>query len=606
MRAPRRARLNGFIAMDDASDAVYYDYLRVSTDDQEKDGMSLPTQGDETLAYGDRHPDWTYGGRYQDVESGTRRERGDYQRLLARVRADRASGRAVRTVIAKQSRLGRDIEELARVWKDLVVALGVQIHSTRDGGHINDIQRFLFAGLMDHLFIETLRENVGASLDRFARLGWAKPGPARWGYQFVAASAEQRLQGSPKVVLVPHPKEHAYVRELFRRRAEGWSYQRLTDWAQGLPAEARGERRLTLSGIRNALGCRTYLARCSGPERDPLDTPVGRWEPLCDDATWRVIRGSDAVRENDVPVALRSEYALTHYLFCACGSRMCGFVRGGHVRRRPGRQPYVEPLKRGYLCASRMEGADARAARSEKCHRTIQADLIEELVFRIIGTRLSVLATPDIARAARAESRELEQQAQARGPERRLAHRREQRTKLVEQRARLTISRSEGEISREEYAEAKAVLTDDIERMSAEIADLEPLVGQTSRAVSERAAIDVLLDQATFWEQVAREGTTDDRRELLRLLVERVRPERIRPGEYRAGISFTRLGEHLLQVTSGLLLAAGRVEAVQWSRLHYSLSTGPDDAAADPSSPPASTIQSGVSRPLGGRSARAS
>jgi len=577
MRRPRR---NAHAALDDATDVVWYGYLRVSSDDQERDNMSLPTQDDEIMGYGDRQPTWTYGGKFQDTETGSNPGRDDYQRLLAVVRADRAAGRAVRIVVAKQGRLGRDIEELARVWRTLVVGLGVQIHSTRDGGHIRDIQQFLFAGLMDHLFLENLSQTVGASLDRFARLGWAKPGPARWGYQFVPASGEQRLQGSPKVVLVPHPKEHQYVRDLFSKRAEGWSYQKLTDWAQGLPAEARGGRALTLAGIRNALGCRTYLARCTSPHRDPLEAPVGRWEPLCDDDTWRAIHGAGGGRQNVVPLGQRSEYALTHYLFCECGARMSGLIRGGHVRRRPGRRPYTEPVRRGYMCASRMEGAEARAARGgATCHRTIQADLIEDLVFRVLHGRLSVLMEPDIARAARAESREIEERASARGPERRLVLRRADLAGFEEQKGRLVLSFTNGVIDRDDLATGKRVIDDDIARVAAEIAELERLCGRKGREAADRAAIDILLGQATFWEQVAREGTTDDRRELLRLLVERVRPVRVRPGQYEAGLTFTALGEHLLQVTSGLLLAAGRGEEVQWSRLHYALSAGPDDTA---------------------------
>lgn len=575
------------VPTNDGPNAVSFRYERVSSDDQEKDGMSLPVQDEETLAYEERHPTWTPRGVFKDVETGANPTRGDYQRMLAQVRAERAAGREVRIIVVKQSRFGRDIEELARAWKELVVKLGVQIHSTRDGGHLVNETMFLFTGVMDHTLLRTIGENVGKSLDRFRRLGWHKPGPVRWGYEARERTPEQKLDGAPAQVIVPHPKEAEYVRDLFKRRAEGWSYQALTDWAQGLPSEARGARQLTLAGIRNALHSRTYIARCSGDESDPLDAPMGRWEPLCDDETWRAIHPRAGARENVVPIAMKSRYVLTHYIYCVCGARMCGLVKGGHIRRRPGRREYVEPIKRTYMCTSRMEGADARLAReargepSVRCHRSVMADMIEGQVFRLLELWLAPLARPGAAYQARRESRDLEQKRTARAPERRLAQRREERAELSDRRSRLTISLTMREIGRAEHAEAKAYLDREIGGRDAEIAELERRVGRQLRDDEERVQIDILLNQATFWCDVIRDGTVDDRREVLRLLVERLVPERVGPGGYRAGLRFTPLGEHLLQVSSSLLVVAGRGEEVQWSSLHYTLSARPDDGTTD-------------------------
>jgi hypothetical protein len=128
--------------------------------------------------------------------------------------------------------------------------------------------------------------------------------------------------------------------------------------------------------------------------------------------------------------------------------------------------------------------------------------------------------------------------------------------------------------------QAKAYLDAEVDRLDAEIADLEGQVVRRRGVDDERAQIDVLLDQATFWISVIRTGTVDDRREILRLLVDRLQPERVQPGEYRAGLRFTPLGEHLLQVSSALLVEAGRYEEVYSSRMHYTSSYRPDSDAA--------------------------
>ena len=112
-------------------------YARVSSDDQEKDGLSLPAQDKETLAYVAARETWAFGGAFVDVQTSSVVNRADYQRMLAAARATSASGKRVAIVVVKQTRFGRDIEELARAWKELG-HLDAELHATRDGGLIAD------------------------------------------------------------------------------------------------------------------------------------------------------------------------------------------------------------------------------------------------------------------------------------------------------------------------------------------------------------------------------------------------------------------------------------------------------------------------------------
>src|SRR4051812_30157452 len=110
-------------------------YTRVSTDEQAdadtlaglgreakktgRNGLSLATQLNEVRRYIAYRDGWVIQGEYTDVLSGKRDDRPGYQALLAEAKALRSQGRPVVIVVAALDRLGRDIHERVRVWKDL-------------------------------------------------------------------------------------------------------------------------------------------------------------------------------------------------------------------------------------------------------------------------------------------------------------------------------------------------------------------------------------------------------------------------------------------------------------------------------------------------------
>lgn len=570
MSAPAR---NGLVPLTD--ETTFYTYLRVSSDDQEKDGMSLPVQDDETLGYGAKQPGWVYGGSFRDVETGANPHRRDYERLLATVRADRARRRRVAIVVVKQSRFGRDIEELGRAWREYVKELGVEIHSTRDGGHIKDQLTFLFRGVMNHNELTVISEGVKNSFARLRRAGWLRPGRPPWGYAWLQATDEQRRDGSPTVVAVPHETEADYVRELFRQRAEGRSTYELAAWAQALPESARGGRTLSQSAIRAVLNSPTYVGRNPVDDGDVLDASPGRWEPLCDEQTWRAIHPRVGERTDPVPISTRGEYVLTRFIFCeVCGSRMNGHTRKPYVRTRRGR-PVREPAYRTYICASRMSSdVDARPD-GKVCHHKIGADALERQLFDQLGALVGALATPGVQAGARRAAREAEERSSATGDARRLRHVRDERKALSDARADLTISLATRQIDQGAYDEAAGRLGQKIDVLDAEIARLAAIVGTAERRARERPMIDVILDQAAFWHDVVVDGTLEDRRALLRLLVERTTPRRVGRGSYVLGLVLTPLGAQLLEVGARLLVAGGQGETAQLAWANCAVSPSP-------------------------------
>jgi DNA invertase Pin-like site-specific DNA recombinase len=555
-------------------EVIAYTYARVSSDDQEKDGLSLPVQDKETLAYVAARETWAFGGAFVDVQTGSVVNRADYQRMLAAARATSASGKRVAIVVVKQTRFGRDIEELARAWKELG-HLDAELHATRDGGLIADPLMYGIRSVLAANDLRVISEGVRATFRDVRAAGWLKPGRPRWGYRWEPATAEQRVAGAPNVVPVPHQTEADYVRELFVRRADGASIRELATWVRGLPAPARGDRELSVSSVKDVLDSAVYIARNARPRVDPLDTDPGKWQPLCDDATWRKIHPRDGERENTVPISTRGAYPLTHYLFCeACGARMCGQVRRGYRRSRPGRAERTDPDKRIYICTSRMAGASHDGP---ACYRTIGADLIEREIFGTFRSVIAALTEPGIRELARREAQDAEERASSTGDARRLRNAEYERAELVAERVGLTRSLSKGILSGDAYAEAVAVISAAIETQDTEIARLTALVGRTARRARERPMIDVILDQAAFWQSALETGTVDDQREFLRLVLESSTPKRLSPGEYLAGMRLTSLGQRMMEVGAALMPSVGYpVEAVQRAWANCTTSTRPD------------------------------
>src|SRR5262245_30175063 len=113
-------------------------YLRVSTDEQAEEGVSLAAQDRDGRDYILGKPTWVFGGVFQDVLTGRRADRPDYQRMQTHARSLAAAGHRVKIVAARTDRLGRDIEELMRTRRELT-SLGAEIHLPREGGEINPL-----------------------------------------------------------------------------------------------------------------------------------------------------------------------------------------------------------------------------------------------------------------------------------------------------------------------------------------------------------------------------------------------------------------------------------------------------------------------------------
>ena len=361
-------------------------YIRVSSDEQARDGLSLPAQLQACRRYAAERG-WMIAGEYRDILSGKRDDRAQYQALLKEAKRLAGSGQRVAVVVMRLDRLGRKLSERIAS-REAFKADGVATHSVSEG-EVNDMVAG-FLAVMAAEEVERLAERIQDTRDLNVENGFHTPGRPTWGYRWRKATDQERGQGAPKVVLEEDPVAAPYVRTLFERAAAGETIYSLADWILGLPDAAKGlvertirhddgtttkqilPRILSPSGIRRALSAPVYIAAYPTDE-EHQGTP--RWPALIDRDTWdRVQRRVARGRGRSGPVTDR--HLLSRFGTCPnCGYGLSGWKPTGKLAR--------------YRCQSRESGGDHRRRR---CTFTISGAPIDAIVLDEVRAALAPLA----------------------------------------------------------------------------------------------------------------------------------------------------------------------------------------------------------------------
>jgi len=510
-------RTGGFVPMTDESIALIYS--RVSQEEQADDGVSLPAQVGESRRYNSRQPGWILGEEFQDVESGRRDDRDDYQRLLMTARGHALAGRRAVLTVASLDRLGRSVAERVRAYEELK-ALGIPLHSAREGGLVSEFTYNILAAVAQEES-RKLGERVRSSNLYFIGKGWRPVGRAAWGYRWRQATAEERQQGSPAKVLEEHPDEAPFVRDAWHRHADGESIKQLSRWSTALPAAATGSRRLNFAALRDMFVAPIYVGRPERGEDDVLARPRGQWPALVDDETWQRVRDRQELHRRMPPQA-SGEYPLSGLVQCpACGTRM-----GGRTQKYALRRTGDTARRRQYVCEAPMLGGEAR----RDCTVHVPAARFEPVVLDTVGELLDVLNQSDVRQAVRAAWAERDRQARGGQAAKRITV---LERGLDTNRRRLgeaAIKLIDGDLDRAGYDLVRTRLQCDIEDAERELADLR---------AQARPVLSLPAD-------TLRTSAPGPVRDALAVLVKAIVPERVARGTYEARISWTPIGLAML------------------------------------------------------------
>src|SRR5262249_27398874 len=156
-----------------------------------REGLSLDSQLARCRLYA-AGKGWSLGAEFQDVMTGKKDSRPEYQAMLEEARRLRGEGRGVAIVAAALDRLGRrTLEQLAR--REEMKALGVSLHSLREGGEVSDLVATILAGVAQDE-IARLSWRVSDAKQHALAGGWRPGGVPAWGYRNRPATAAERAQ----------------------------------------------------------------------------------------------------------------------------------------------------------------------------------------------------------------------------------------------------------------------------------------------------------------------------------------------------------------------------------------------------------------------------
>jgi site-specific DNA recombinase len=308
------------------------------------------------------------------------------------------------------------------------------------------------------------------------------------------------------------------VQDAFRRAAAGETLRAVHRWARALPSAARGDRVLTYRAVRQILGSPVYIARLPIGDDDVLARPLGRWEPLVDEATWLRVWERIASHQH-VPRQASQRYLLTGLLRCPnCGNRMHGKARIGHAR--------------SYRCSSNNSGANTG---TQSCLSSALAEHVDQAVLAevlpLIETAVS--AIPELREALERAWTALQQPATLQDElQERQRHQLEREMEQAKRRlTNAAVLFADGEIDKPGYELLRDKARADLEGANDALAQLQPVEPSVTLPPLES-----VLAAAEGWEAAMR---------VLAALIERVVPMRIGWGQYAVEITWSALGDGL-------------------------------------------------------------
>jgi site-specific DNA recombinase len=495
-------------------------YIRVSTEDQAREGVSLDAQRKGCRQYVANQEGWSIEDEYEDHLSGTKDARPAYQQLLEHARQLRANGRRVVIVVARLDRFGRRVLERVRCREEFKV-LGIPTHSVNEGGEVSDLVANVLASVAEEE-VRRLGERVAEARRHIVLSGWAYPTGPAFGYVLRPATDTERAQGAPKSVIVLDEPAAEIVREVFTRAASGETVRSVARWIASLPPAMRGYRSWAYSNVRVMLSCPTYCARPAIGVDDVLARPRAHWEALIDDHTWAAVQQQIA-SHSILPRNASGNYLLTGMIRCpTCGGRMTGRGTQGRSQSR-------------YRCSGRIAGATHP---KPGCSVEVPMPQVDAALQTQVGDLLNLLHDPRSRAALEHAWKQLSHDNLAD---------REQRIQTLEQtvqaaRRRLgdaAVLYVDHTLDREGYEALR-----DLERPILESAEAELIRLRTMSVVPSLPPLADVFDQAGTWQRVM-EDTSDvvALRAVLAAVIENVTPVRVGYGKYRVDIVWTPLAE---------------------------------------------------------------
>lgn len=341
-------------------------YMRVSTEDQAREGFSIPAQREKLLAYV-HSQGWEVAAIYADEGiSAKDTNRPALKRLLRDIR----EGNIDVVLVYRLDRLTRSVLDLYGLLQEFE-KYDVRFKSCTEVYDTTTAIGRLFITLVAALAQwerENLAERVKLGMEQMARERKRPGGPPPFGYELLAGE------------LTVQPAEAAGVREMFARYEKGESPRQIAEWANREGLRGKNGARWSASAVLRLLKNPVYhgalrwnytdsLQRQNAPEEWIIEEATH--PAIIDKACFARVQKKMAARGSLHPRVLGSSFSFSGLLYC---SRCNAPMRGKTAKSKSGGRLYVH---RYYLCKNKQAGrCDAPAIREDRLEQAILTELM--------------------------------------------------------------------------------------------------------------------------------------------------------------------------------------------------------------------------------------
>lgn len=292
-------------------------YVRVSTQEQAKEGYSVGEQTDRLGKYADAH-DWTVYKTYTDPGfSGGDTNRPGLQEMLKDIR----KGRINKVVVYKLDRLSRSQKDTLELIEDEFLANGVDFVSMSENFDTSTPFGRAIVGILAvfaQLEREQIKERMIMGKDARAKEGkWNGGAAVPFGYEYIGGE------------LIINAFEALQVREAYEMALAGTSAFAIAEKFNEKGYRTRRKALWGESSIKRILKSRTYL----GELKWGNEWHEALQEPIIDEKLYEEVQHVLSNRAGKYAHRNRSGKATTYlggYLHCGC----CGAKYNKHISRK--------------------------------------------------------------------------------------------------------------------------------------------------------------------------------------------------------------------------------------------------------------------------------
>ncbi|QRG66154.1 recombinase family protein [Brevibacillus choshinensis] len=343
-------------------------YIRVSTEEQAREGFSIAAQREKLLSYV-HSQDWTLKSLYVD-EGASAKDTNRPQ--LARLLTDIQHGEIDVVLVYRLDRLTRSVLDLYQLLQKFE-RYGVRFKSCTEVYDTTTAMGRLFITLVAALAQwerENLAERVKLGMEQMVKERKRPGGPPPYGYELIDGK------------LTVHPIEASTVKTMFAEYARGDSPRAIAEHANRQGSRGKNGAKWSASAVLRLLKNPVYYGalRWNHADAGQRQNPPEEWlleesahPAIVDEHTFFAVQNKIEQRSSHHPRTLSSSLLFSGLLHCSrCGSLMRGkTIRSQRIGGAPFAQAYYTcPGKRSKLC-------DAPAIREDRLERAMLQQLMQ-------------------------------------------------------------------------------------------------------------------------------------------------------------------------------------------------------------------------------------